>query len=76
MSAVVLTLSTGINAIADERNAFDLRNIPPGDHDLHLWIEGVPQSTLQGLSAQCISLRTWSIWAPVGADSSRGNQGT
>jgi len=50
MSAVVLTLSTGLYAIADERNAFVLRNIPPGDYELHLWIEGVPQSTLQGLT--------------------------
>ena len=49
MSAVVLALSTGLYAIADEKNGFDLRNIPPGDYELHLWIEGVPQSTLQGL---------------------------
>jgi hypothetical protein len=49
MSAVVLTLSTGLYAIADDKNAVDLRDIPPGDYELHLWIEGVPQSTLQGL---------------------------
>lgn len=50
MSAVVLALSTGLYAIADEKNAVDLRDIPPGDYELHLWIEGVPQSTLQGLT--------------------------
>lgn len=49
MSAVVLALSTGLYAIADDKNAVDLRGIPPGDYELHLWIEGVPQSTLQGL---------------------------
>lgn len=50
MSAVVLALSTGLYAIADHKNAVDLRNIPPGDYGLHLWIEGVPQATLQGLT--------------------------
>jgi hypothetical protein len=49
MSAVVLTLSTALYAVADDKNAVDLRGIPPGDYELHLWIEGVPQSTLQGL---------------------------
>ena len=46
---MVLTLSTGLYAIADDKNAIDLRNIPPGGYELHFWIEGVPQTTLQGL---------------------------
>lgn len=50
MSAVVLSLSTPLYAIADENDAFTLRGIPPGDYKLHVWIEGVPQSFLQGLS--------------------------
>jgi hypothetical protein len=50
MSAVVLTLATPLYAIADANGSFDLRNIPPGDYTLHLWIEGVPQSFLGGLS--------------------------
>lgn len=46
MSAVVIVLPTSLYAIADESNAFTLHNIPPGDYELHLWIEGVPETTL------------------------------
>jgi hypothetical protein len=47
MSAVVLALSTPLYAVADASNAFILRNVPPGDYRLHIWIEGVPQSNLE-----------------------------
>jgi hypothetical protein len=47
MSAVVLAVSTPLYAIADASNAFILRNVPPGDYNLHIWIEGVPQSSLE-----------------------------
>jgi hypothetical protein len=47
MSAVVLSLSTPIYAIADLSNSFTLRNVPPGDYRLHIWVEGVPQSNLE-----------------------------
>jgi hypothetical protein len=57
MSAVVVTLSTPLYAVADAQNAFVLRNIPPGDYKLHLWIEGVPQSILNGLDRQVHLLR-------------------
>jgi hypothetical protein len=46
MSAVVLALSTPLYAVASENDSFVLRNIPPGDYDMHLWIEGVPQTEL------------------------------
>jgi hypothetical protein len=49
MSAVILTLATPLYSIADSSNAFALRDIPPGDYRLHFWIEGVPQSALNGL---------------------------
>ena len=49
MSAVVLALSTPLYAIADTNDAFVLRSVPSGDYKLHLWIEGVPQSVLDGL---------------------------
>ena len=49
MSAVVLTLSTPVYSIADAKDLFILRGVPPGDYRLHLWIEGVPQSFLDGL---------------------------
>lgn len=50
MSAVILTLSTPLYAIADASDAFVLRNIPPGDYELHVWIEGVPHAVLLGLA--------------------------
>jgi plastocyanin len=50
MSAVVLTLSTPLYAIANADDSFALRGVPPGDYKLHLWVEGVPQSVLDGLS--------------------------
>jgi hypothetical protein len=49
MSAVILTLSTPLYAVADASDAFALRDIPPGDYRLRFWIEGVPQSFLSGL---------------------------
>jgi hypothetical protein len=50
MSAVVLTLSSPLYAIADGRNSFVLHGIPEGEYRLHFWIEGVPQSVLESLS--------------------------
>jgi hypothetical protein len=50
MSAVVLALSTPLYAIADVNDAFVLHGVPSGDYKLHLWVEGVPQSVLDGLS--------------------------
>jgi hypothetical protein len=50
MSAVVIALSTPLYAIADEKDSVVLRDIPPGDYTLHVWIEGVSQSFLDGLS--------------------------
>lgn len=49
MSAVVLSLTTPLYAVADATGTFDLRNIPPGDYNLHVWIEGVPRSVLESL---------------------------
>lgn len=50
MSAVVLALSTSLYAVADSNDSFVLRSVPSGDYNLHLWIEGVPQPLLDGLS--------------------------
>ena len=33
-----------------QNGSFVLRNVPSGDYNMHLWIEGVPQSLLEGLS--------------------------
>jgi len=50
MSAVVIALSTPLYAIADGKDSVLLHDIPPGDYRLYVWIEGVPQSFLDGLS--------------------------
>ncbi|HSY35851.1 MAG TPA: hypothetical protein VK814_08890 [Acidobacteriaceae bacterium] len=50
MSAVVLALPTPLFAIADSNDSFVLRNVTPGDYKLHLWIEGVPQSVVDGMT--------------------------
>jgi hypothetical protein len=50
MSAVVLALSTPLYSIATADNSFAMRNIPSGGYRMHIWIEGVPQSVLDGLS--------------------------
>jgi hypothetical protein len=50
MSAVVLALTTPLFAIADSNDSFVLRNIPSGDYKLHFWIEGVPQSVVDGMT--------------------------
>ena len=50
MSAVILALSTPLYAVADANDNFMLGNIPPADYKMNLWIEGVPQTTLDSLS--------------------------
>jgi len=50
MSAVVLALSTPLYAVADGTDQFLLRGVPPGDYRLSFWVDGVPQSTLNGLT--------------------------
>lgn len=50
MSAVILALSTPFYSIADSNNSFLIRNILPGNYELHIWIEGVPQPVLDGLT--------------------------
>jgi len=49
MSAVILAVTTPLYAIADAHNSIVLRGIPAGDYKLKIWIEGVPQSFLEGL---------------------------
>jgi hypothetical protein len=50
MSAVVLTLSTHLFAIADSSGAFHLSDGPAGEYEMHVWIEGVPQPALNGIT--------------------------
>lgn len=50
MSAVVIALNTPFYAIADANDSVLLRDVPPGNYELHIWIEGVPQSFLDSLT--------------------------
>jgi hypothetical protein len=49
MSAVVISLSTPLYAIADANNNLTVRNVPPGDYTMRLWVEGALPPSLQGL---------------------------
>ena len=50
MSAVVLALSTPLYSIATIDGSFTVRGVPAGDYRMHLWMEGVPQVTLESLN--------------------------
>jgi len=46
MSAVVIALSAPLYGIANRADAISIHNVPLGDYTLHIWVEGVPESTL------------------------------
>ena len=50
MSAVIVALSSPLYSIGDTDNSFAIQNVPPGNYELHIWIEGVPDSTLDHLT--------------------------
>jgi hypothetical protein len=50
MSAVVLTLSTALYAQADPGGAFHIANVPAGEYEMHIWIEGVAQPDLNRMT--------------------------
>jgi plastocyanin len=50
MSAVVIALATPYYGIADPQGLFHLQGVPDGDYDLHVWIEGQKQSSLDRLA--------------------------
>jgi hypothetical protein len=50
MSAVVIALATPYYAFADPLGVFHVKNVPDGDYDLHVWIEGQKQSSLDRLT--------------------------
>ncbi len=52
MSAVVISLSTPLYAIADAVEALTVRNVPPGNYIMRLWVEGALPPALQGLSRE------------------------
>jgi plastocyanin len=50
MSAVVIALSTPLYSQPDALGVFHLRDVPEGDYELHLWIEGQKQNDLDRLT--------------------------
>jgi plastocyanin len=49
MSAVVIALATPLYSEADAQGVFHIRDVPDGDYDLHVWIEGQKQNELDRL---------------------------
>ena len=50
MSAVVIALSTPYYGIAGPEGEFHLKDVPAGEYELHVWVEGEKQSSLDRLS--------------------------
>jgi plastocyanin len=50
MSAVVLSLTTPIYSIADQQGVFRFSDVPDGEYDMHVWIEGQRQGSLDQLT--------------------------
>jgi plastocyanin len=50
MSAVVIALTTPFYVIADGRGVFHMKDVPDGEYDLHVWIEGQRQDVLDRLT--------------------------
>lgn len=50
MSAVVIALSTPLYATADRAGSFLIRNVPEGEYELHVWVEGIQLTDLDHLN--------------------------
>lgn len=50
MSAVVISLTTPLYGQADAQDVFHIHDVPEGDYDLHVWIEGQKQNELDRLT--------------------------
>jgi plastocyanin len=50
MSAVVISLATPLYGFADTQGMFHVKDVPDGDYDLHVWIEGQKQSSLDRMT--------------------------
>lgn len=67
MSAVVLSLSTPLHAIANNTGRFDIHAVPPGEYALHVWIEGAPQPAIDRLTRR---VRVHAGMAEIAVDAS------
>ena len=50
MSAVILTLGTPFYGVADASAHVAMRSVPPGEYQLHIWVEGVMQPALDRMT--------------------------
>ena len=50
MSAVILSLSTLLFDVADSAGTFKLGDVPAGDYEMHVWVEGITQPVLNNLT--------------------------
>jgi plastocyanin len=50
MSAVVISLASPLYGFADQQGAFNVKDVPDGDYEIHVWIEGQKQSMLDRLT--------------------------
>jgi len=46
MSAVVIALATPFYSAGDAPGAIEIRGVPPGEYEVHLWVEGQEQFAL------------------------------
>jgi hypothetical protein len=49
MSAVVVVLSTPLYTTNGADGDYSIRNVPPGEYELHVWVEGLTQPALDQL---------------------------
>jgi hypothetical protein len=49
MSAVVVVLASPLYTTSAADGVYTIRNVPPGDYELHVWIEGLTQRALDQL---------------------------
>ena len=50
MGAIVLALSTPYYATADRSGVFRIDDVPNGEYELHVWVDGLAQSSLDRLT--------------------------
>jgi plastocyanin len=50
MSAVVIALATPYYGLVDTKGTFRVKGVPAGDYELHVWVEGQKQSSLDHLT--------------------------
>ncbi|HEY6490647.1 MAG TPA: hypothetical protein VIY99_16090 [Terracidiphilus sp.] len=50
MSAVIVALSTPYYGVADASGAVRIHDVPAGTYEMHVWVEGLTQQALTGLT--------------------------